>query len=234
MEEQKFLSKEMFQRQTAEGSESKAISAITHSVRQTYRPLRIGGWSVASVAVAIALLNKPLGGILEEIFAGNSAAAYSAKLALGVIATFGLILGFYAQQKEAKEIDRLKSIMTDAGIQYLLYRYDFSIFRREVDGNDNNFSLSTLADAVAEHTRIRDRSTCEATAEAILKKLVARGLVSPQEAKSLSPRYSIDKQVLEEIGHRVSWQFDQPSLIDIVRVRLKRFFRYKRTKKPDT
>ena len=134
----------------------------------------IGGWSIAAIAAGIELLNKPLGGLVEEVFVGNATAAHYAKLALGVISITGLVIGFYARQRSIREIDRLKSIMTDGGLQYLFYRYGYHIFEDEGVAGDKIFSLSSLAAAIAQHTEISDRSTCETTAEAILKKLLEK------------------------------------------------------------
>jgi|SRR5665213_456487 len=230
IDEQRQQVKLLEEQQSVEASESKATSAIAHSLHQIYTPLSVGGWSVAVVAAAIALLNKPLGGVIEEIFEGNVAASHWAKITLGIISLTGIILGFYARQREARELDRLKSIMTDAGIQYLLYRYGYEIFGGGDEAEEKTFTLSTLADGIARHTRIRDRSTCEATADAILKKLVQRGFANLNSVKSLSLSYTIDRTVTENIDYGVSWDFDQQPLSKVIRSRLKRFFSVRKDK----
>lgn len=207
------------QRQNVEASESKANSAITRSIQQVYTPIVFGGWGIAAIAAAIELLNRPLGGIIEEFFSGNVTAAHYAKLVLGLISIAGIILGFYAKWRSAREIELAKSIMTDAGIQHLFYRYDYYIFDDDPKTWEKVFSLSSLADGVAQHTKIRDRFTCEATAEAILKKLIQRGLAEVRAAKSFSSSYTIDRDLVENLYRDVRWDFDNRSLSEAVRSR---------------
>jgi hypothetical protein len=195
-------------KQTVETLESKVEAAIAKTVRKRYIPLIVGGWGIAALAAAIAVVNKPLGGLIEELFLGNATAAHYAKLMLAAITLFGLILGFYARQREAREQERIKALMTDIGIAYLLSRYSWRIFDREDDGQV--FTLALLADAVREYTKIRDWSTCEATAEAILRKLDQRGLVTQKASKTFSPTYVMDPDVVENLEGSVPYHFDEP------------------------
>ena len=206
--------RQLEQQKAAETSESRANSAIAHSLHQRYASLRLGGWSIAAISAAIALMDKPLGGLIEDLFGAHPTAARIAKLALGIISVFGLVLGLYARQREAREVDRIKSIMTVAGIQHLLYRYDYIIFRT---GNETvgqkTFNLSTLSDAIANQTGIEDRSTCEATAEAIIKKMVQSGFANVKPTKGLSPTYTVDRVLTDDISEYVHWDaFERPTL----------------------
>jgi hypothetical protein len=171
--------------------------------------------------VALVLSGSPLTSALGQASHFLATGSHTAKLILGFVTIGGLILGFYAQQMEARETDRLKSIMTDEGIQYLLYRYEYYIFEEDEFGQ-RVFSLSTLAGAIAQHTRITDRSMCETTASAIVQKLLARGLISSKETKSLSPKYAIDQEVIQNLDHGVPWDFDHQSYFQKARNRIRR------------
>jgi hypothetical protein len=232
MDEQRQVTKAFEQKQGVADSETKAHASIERTVRKIYLPLRVGGFGIAAIAVLIDLLNKPLGGMIEEVFYGNIAAAHYAKIVLGVISVAGVVLGFYARRREMHEVDMLKSLMTDAGIQYLLWQYSYSIF--EDDGEQATFTLSTLANAIGTHTRIRDRATCEATAEAMIQKLVQRGFAVPKPNKTLSPTYQVDQDLLKDIDRGVSLVFYRRPWADALRARLRRLFsKFRKKKKQD-
>jgi len=207
---------------TTQDAESKATSEIARGVKQAYAPLMIGGWSVAVIAAGIELLDKPFGGLVEEVFAGNPAAVHYVRVALGVVSIAGLAMGFYARQRSTREIDRLKSIMTDGGLQYLFYRFGYFIFEDDDTEGDKIFSRSSLTSAIVQYTKILDRPTCEATSEAIISKLLERGFATQAATKSLSPRYLIKKELLEDLHYSVSWDFERQRLHERVWKRIRR------------
>jgi hypothetical protein len=114
------------QQQAVDSAQLKASDAIDRSIHQRYAPVRFGGWGLAAVAAAIAILDKPLGGIFDAILAPSR--IWMAKAALGCLSLLGLIFGFIAKRRETKTAAFVKRIMTDAGIAYLFYRYDYLIF----------------------------------------------------------------------------------------------------------
>lgn len=207
------------QRQSTAIEEEKAVEASVHnahtaiarSIHKTYFPFRVGGWSVAAIAVAIALLNQPLGGMLEELFAGDPTLVRLSKILLSVISIGGLCLGLYAKQQQAREIDHLKLITTDAGIQHLLFSYGYYVFGDDVDAEKKVLTRSTLADGIAQFTHIRDRATCETTADAIIAKLLKRGFIELTPIRSLSPTYKADAELIDDLVHGVSFNFEYKS-----------------------
>ncbi len=175
-DEQRQLAKTDQEAKAGETIQARAEAAIARKLQQKYRPFAVGGWSVAALAAAIGLLDKPLGGFIQELFAGNAPAAHYAKLMLGAITVLGVILGFYAKQRESKEQERIKALMTDAGSAYILYHYSWRIF--DQDEGERTFSLASLTDAVRTYTKVQDWSACEATAEAISLRWRGKSLVS--------------------------------------------------------
>jgi hypothetical protein len=222
MHEQREQEKITQQQASTEAAETKAGASIARAMRQTYAPLKVGALSISVIAAIVGALDKPLGGFIEGLFPGSVGARY-AKIVLGLISIIGAFLALYAKQREIREADRLKSIMTDAGIHYLFYRYGYLIFAGENEEGKKTLSLLTLANAIAEHTQIQDMATCEATAGAILKKLIQRGVLNFTAAKSLSPIYTVDQELEENLDHGVSWSFSNERLVDKMRARIKRF-----------
>lgn len=191
-------------------TETKANTAIARDMHRAYAPLRFGGFGLAALALGIGLLNKPLGGLIEEIFAGNLLAIHYTKIALGLITLIGVVLGFYAQQRETRETERLKSIMTDAGIHFLLYRYEYIIFDDTREG-ELFLTLISLSNAVAKYARVSDRATCEVTADVILQKLLQRKFVKLKESRGLLPIYIVDRELMESMDSSVTWGFERPA-----------------------
>jgi hypothetical protein len=208
VQEERQVTKAREQSNVLESAQARANSAIARSVHSTYFPFQVGSWGIAAIAGAITLLNKPLGGFIDEALADHPAWAHNAKIILGGITLLGLLLGFYARQRETRQTNRLKALMSDDGINFLLEKYSRFLFigldelELELElveiNPDRDFSLnfSLLADAVQEETGILDRPTCEATADAIIQKLLQRELIRPKTTKSISRVYEIDKELV--------------------------------------
>lgn len=219
MHEERQLLNAREQRETAGLAEARANSAIVNSVHSTYFPVQVGSWGIAAVSAAIALLNNPLGGFIDEAFADRPVWTHAAKITLGLISLLGLLLGFYVRQREEQRTNRLKAIMSDDGIELLLQKYSEFLFstdngrlelRYEIRFDRPIFlSFGVLADAIGKETGIRDRPTCEATADAIIQKLLQRELILPTTKRNISRVYEIDKGLVKSLIHRITDIDDQ-------------------------
>jgi hypothetical protein len=212
IEEERRQASETEQQRAIDASESKANLAIDRNVHQKYTVLSFGSWGIAGIAAVIALLDKPLGGILEEILGGDAGRIHYAKIVLGLIGITGLILGLIAKQREVTKASYLKKIMTDLGIEYLFYRYDSIIFPNSYSYDDEAvLSVSSLADALGDHMRLRDRSVCEDTSEAIIKKLEQRHLILSTKTEGISPNYTLRRTLINKEYKSAYEEFSAPN-----------------------
>ena len=180
--------------------EAKASSIATQSARTASAPMRFGSFGIASIAVLIAILDKPLGGLLEEAFKADPVQVRTAKLFLGFVAVLGLILGFLAKQKEQRSIDRTKEILTDVGVQDFLKHYEDIIFASENEGRV--ITVERLTTAVGLHVGIHDTAALQSTAEAMVEKLMQRAVIKPIERRSFSPAFLIDFDFYLRLSNR--------------------------------
>jgi hypothetical protein len=197
----------------ASSADQSARTAINQTVKRRYSPFSIGGFSAAGIATAIVLLDKPLGGFLEELFKGDAADAHYAKLFLGALAVIASIFAFVAKREEAKRTERITATLTEAGIESLFYHYDYVIFESDASSRDSKkaFSVSSLAVAISEYSKIDDKAMCEVTAEAIIKKLEQRGIIQAIVEQRISTRFSLDEKLLQNTPAGRYWEFQVPN-----------------------
>jgi hypothetical protein len=203
-------------------AEEKAKSEISEAVKEQYSLGLFGGWTAAGISTAILLLDKPLGGLIEEIFKGNTQYAQIAKIALGLIIILGTALSLWSKYQETQRVRRFASILTDVGTQHLLYSHSYTIFEDGSTESTQEFTLASLTAAISEYSQISDRSSCETTAEAIIKKLEARNLISKTTTVSFSPRYSISRETLNSSDLHDFYRFESQGSMP---ARLKIFLR---------
>ncbi|WP_445488333.1 hypothetical protein [Rhodopseudomonas sp. RCAM05734] len=208
-------------------ADEKAKSAISEVTKEHYSLSLFGGWTAAGLSTSILLLDKPLGGLIEEIFRENTQYAQIAKIGLGFVIIFGTALSLWSKHQESQRSRRFSSILTDVGTQQILHSYSYLIFENGPTDATQDFSLASLASAIREYSRIPDRTSCEATAEAIIKKLEARNLIPKTTTVSFSPKYSISKETLESSDWHDFYRFERS---DTVHARLKRYVQRKLTK----
>jgi hypothetical protein len=196
----------------ASSAEQSARTAINQTVKRRYSPFSIGGFSAAGIAAAIVLLDKPLGGFLEELFQGDAPDAHYAKLFLGALAVTASIFALVAKREEAKRIERITATLSEAGIENLFYSYDYIIFDDSSSRDSKKvFSVFSLALAISEYCKIDDKAMCEATAEAIIKKLEQRGIIQPIVEQRISTRFSMDEKLLQNTPAGRYWEFQLPN-----------------------
>lgn len=207
-------------------AEEKARSEISDAMKDQYSLSLFGGWTAAGISTVILLLDKPLGGLVEDIFKGNTQYSQIAKIALGAAVFLGTALSLWSKYREIQRARRFASILTDVGIQHLLHLYNYAILENGSIENTQEFTLASLTAAISEYAHISDRSSCETTAEAIIKKLEARSLISKTTTVSFSPRYSISNETLSSSNFHDFYRFEpQDSILVKLKNNLRRSIR---------
>lgn len=201
--------------------ESRATERIELSLQRHYRPAQFGGWTAGAIAALIAILDKPLGGLLDQ-FSEVGANVLMMRISLITFSLGGLGLGFAAQFAERRRSERLKWFLTDSGIRALLRESHLmtQIIGRDVTGNGSAIetlpiiTVDSLATAITMEAYGADLATYEATAIAILAKLEQRGLATRVKASGISPAYQLSEAVISDLPSRNEFSLMSRSIIE--------------------
>lgn len=177
--------------------EAQAAQTISKAVERPFVRAKVRIWSFG----AIALLISQLQGQLEK-FASNLGVAWPDRLSfpLAVAAVILAVAGAWVHLVEQKHAANARALLTDRGTRAFLAFWHRDLSRMGL--YSDALSVADLAQGIRQFTRVGDDAAAEAMAQAMVSKLLVRGLLKESDRRSISASFVATEELrMDVMGH---------------------------------
>ena len=177
--------------------EAQAVETISKAVERPFVRAKVSLWSIG----ALALLIPQLQGQLDK-FAANIGVAWPDRVSfpLAVAGAVLAVAGIWVHLVEQKHAANAKALLTDRGTRAFLALWHRDLSRLGL--YSESLSVADLAQGIRQFTRAGDDAAAEAMAQAMISKLLVRGLLKESDRRSISASFVATEELLRDVtGH---------------------------------
>jgi len=202
---------------------------ISKVAKQRFMTRKYGGLSVGFLAFVLLVLEGPIGKLVEHFSTISPEVSIPIRLSFLTLLVLGAFLGVWAKFKEDKFVEQKTAMLSDSGIDRLLYRHDHQVFELDENIEKSVLNLSQLAYVIELELKISNRADSEAIAKSMVSRLQELDLVELHGSPYISPRYIVGEDFLENLGES-RWGYYQVSWIQRGKWKIKKMTRTLKSK----